>query len=86
MNGYSVAMAASVDIESRLADALRVLLPLAVTDCPEWAPEAEIARRNVAYMQAHLALLDYAESREDEAQPAPIEHLLSATPPLALAA
>lgn len=52
-------MATVVDTADRLADALRILLPFAVADEPEWAPQADLASRHVAYAMALLALEQY---------------------------
>jgi hypothetical protein len=77
-------MAVTVDTESRLADALRVLLPLAVADEPEWAPEADLAARRIAYGMAALALMEHDEARqngsEDRPAPATVTHLLPSEP------
>lgn len=77
-------MTATVDTKDRLADALRVILPLAVADGSNvWLPEREQDSRNVAYAMAYRALAEYDEGNQDE-PPAPIMHLLpaSATEPV----
>lgn len=77
----------AVDTETRLADALRVLLPFAVTDEPEWLPERDLAARRVAYAMAALALADHDERRsavEGTAPPAPITHMLPGPEPDAM--
>jgi hypothetical protein len=84
-------MSTAVDTEARLADALRVLLPFAVADEPEWAPERELASRRIAYAMAALALADHDEARANgtEERPAsqPVLHLLpESAPALPLAA
>jgi hypothetical protein len=68
--GYTHIMRTAVDIETRLADALRVLLPLAVKDMPEWATDAALAERNRAYTEARFALDLY-----DEREPAAVMEL-----------
>jgi hypothetical protein len=83
-------MSTMVDTQDRLADALRVLLPFAVADEPEWLPESDAAARRIAYAMAALALSEHDEGRPGEVAPAPVLHLLpgaeAASPVLPLAA
>src|SRR3954447_16368425 len=57
----SINMSTMVDAEALLAEALRVLLPLAVADEPEWLPRAGAIARHRAYTAARLALDAYDE-------------------------
>jgi hypothetical protein len=59
-----------VDIEARLAEALRVVLGFAVADTPEWAPQGALDARQRAYVEAHFALALY-----DEQEPAVVTAL-----------
>ena len=63
-------MASMVDTEKMLADALRVLLPLAVSDEPEWMPREGAIERRKAYLAAQAALATY-----DEVAPATVTAL-----------
>jgi hypothetical protein len=58
-------MATFVDTESRLAEALRVLLGFAIADTPEWITDSALAARNRAYTEAAFVLDEY-----DEREPA----------------
>lgn len=65
-------MSTAVDIDALLADALRVLLPLAVKDEPDWLPREGTIERQRAYVAARLALDAY-----DASEPAVVRSLPS---------
>lgn len=54
-------MSATVDIESRLAGALRVVLTIAQDGEPDWLPTATLIARRQAFCQAQAVLMDYDE-------------------------
>ena len=70
--GYNRPMSMMVDTEKMLADALRALLPLAVSDEPDWLPKEGAIERRKAYVAARIALDIY-----DEAAPAAVTPLKS---------
>jgi hypothetical protein len=80
-------MSTMLDTEARLADALRVLLPFAIVDEPEWAPKDALVSRRLAYANAALALHDYDEAQGRESRVIDILPGATADPtPLALVA
>ena len=69
-------MASTVDIDALLAEALRVLLPIACKDEPEWLPVEGTIERRKAYAAAQAALMAY-----DEIEPASVTSLSSVAQP-----
>jgi hypothetical protein len=69
-NGYNRAMSTHVDTEAILAEALRVLLPLAVKDEPDWLSTEGAIERRKAYAAAQAALMAY-----DQCSPATVTSL-----------
>jgi hypothetical protein len=63
-------MPSTVDIDRRLAEALRAVIVLAQHSEPDWLPPSVVIERRKTLLAARIALMEY-----EEAMPAP-SHLI----------